>query len=44
MVPFEGPEFSWAIVKASLIVISGFGSVLYLAWVGAKTIAPHRNP
>jgi hypothetical protein len=41
MAPFESPEFSWAIAKASLIVISGFSSVLCLAWVGVKKLLQH---
>jgi len=28
--------FVWAIGKAALIVLSSFGTVVYLAWVGVK--------
>jgi hypothetical protein len=28
--------FAWAIGKATLILLSSFGTVVYLAWIGVK--------
>jgi hypothetical protein len=30
--------FGWAIEKALLIVVSGFSTIIYLAWMGSKKI------
>jgi hypothetical protein len=32
-------EFTWAIVKALLIVVSSISLVFYIAWVAAKVLA-----
>jgi len=28
--------FSWAIGKAAMILVSAFGTLIYLAWIGVK--------
>jgi hypothetical protein len=33
-------DIAWAIRKVLVIVICGFSTVLYVAWVGAKKIFP----
>jgi len=37
----EDPILSWAVTKAFLIVVSGFGSILGLAWAGSRKIFPN---
>jgi hypothetical protein len=36
MATSDAVVFAWAIGKASLIVLSSFGTVVYLAWIGVK--------
>jgi hypothetical protein len=38
--------FAWAIEKALFIVVSGFSTIIYLAWMGSKKIfhdSAHRK-
>jgi hypothetical protein len=37
----EDPILSWAVTKVFLIIVSGFGSILGLAWVGSRKIFPN---
>jgi len=37
----EDPVLSWAVTKAFVIVVAGFGSVLGLAWAGSRKMFPH---
>jgi hypothetical protein len=36
MFTVDDPDLSWAVTKAVVIVVSGFGSLLFLAWAAAK--------
>jgi hypothetical protein len=36
MAASDATVFGWAIGKAALILLSSFGTVVYLAWMGVK--------
>ena len=36
MAASDAAVFTWAIGKAALILLSSFGTVIYLAWIGVK--------
>jgi hypothetical protein len=40
MFELNDPQLAWAISKSVAVVLSGFASIILLAWVGHKKISP----
>jgi len=40
MFELNDPQLTWAISKSIAVILSGFASIVILAWVGHKKIFP----